>query len=232
MTGTTSRQLNRAVYHVVNWAVNEEPILGDPGAKALLLDRFRRFSAERSARIYHWVLMPNHFHLAVEVRDADDLCYLVGQVTRSFGLAWRRQNGPHGPLWHGRFHSFLVQKAGYLERLGRYIERNPLRVGLPGVAQPWDYEWSSARAYVCGVQDPLVVPAHHPGWLEMGVTDDERHDSYARYLLSPWERTEDEQRFRSVGPAGVVGDRRFQKTRRQPRGPAATRPRRRRQQPV
>ena len=60
-----------------------------------------------------------------------------------------------GPLWVRRFRSILVQKEGYLERLGRYIERNGLRAGLVE-ERPWEYRFCSAGAYVDGKDDGLV----------------------------------------------------------------------------
>src|SRR5262249_43184211 len=60
-----------------------------------------------------------------------------------------------GHLVQGRFKSPLVQREGYWLGCGRYIERNPLAAGL--VAAPWDYPWSSCRAYACGAADPLLT---------------------------------------------------------------------------
>ncbi len=44
-----------------------------------------------------------------------------------------------------------------MARLGRYIERNPVVGGIEEVEKPWDYGWSSAKAYVEGVNDPHPI---------------------------------------------------------------------------
>ena len=45
----------------------------------------------------------------------------------------------------------------YLLATARYIEHNPVRAGI--AEKPEDYRWSSARAHLCGVDDPLVSVA-------------------------------------------------------------------------
>src|SRR5271157_4558109 len=47
----------------------------------------------------------------------------------------------------GGVKSPVIQCEGYLLSCGRYIERNPLEAGL--VTEPWQYAWSSCRAYAC-----------------------------------------------------------------------------------
>ncbi len=64
-------------------------------------------------------------------------------------------------MWQGRFRSVTVQKEGYLGRLGRYIERNPVRAGIADT--PWGYGFSSAAFYVGRRKDdPFVVLSDHP----------------------------------------------------------------------
>ncbi len=66
-----------------------------------------------------WCLMSNHFHLAVEVDRVEDLSYYQGQVCRRYIMDYHQRDGGSGYLWQGRFRSMLIEKAGYLERLGR-----------------------------------------------------------------------------------------------------------------
>jgi putative transposase len=62
----------------------------------------------------------------------------------------------------------------------RYVERNPMRVGL--VAEPEEYAWSSARGHVYRCADPLVTAGNPfersiPDWkayLSEGESDEWR----------------------------------------------------------
>src|SRR5262245_52257356 len=60
-----------------------------------------------------------------------------------------------GHLWQGRFYSCVLSDS-HLWTATRYVERNPVRAGI--VKRAEDYEWSSARAHVYGVDDSLVDP--------------------------------------------------------------------------
>src|SRR5262249_6196065 len=61
---------------------------------------------------------------------------------------------------------------------GRYIERNPVAAGL--VAVPWDYPWSSSRAYALGEPDPLLT--EDPCYTELSP-DPERRRQLWRGVL-------------------------------------------------
>ena len=62
---------------------------------------------------------------------------------------------------------------------GRYIERNPLEAGL--VTEPWQYAWSSCRAYASGAADPLL--AENSYYLEWGVDDGSRQRRWREFLI-------------------------------------------------
>jgi putative transposase len=52
-----------------------------------------------------------------------------------------------------------VPAEAYMLSCGRYIERNPVDAGI--VADPWEYRWSSCRAYALGEADPLLARNAH-----------------------------------------------------------------------
>ena len=91
----------------------------------------------------------------------------------------------------------------------RSIERNPVQEKSLAIKRPWEYEWSSAKAYVNTTDDGLVEIALDPVWQNMGRTDATRSHCYRKYLLSPRERVEDEQMFNEGSWA--IGDEGFLK---------------------
>jgi putative transposase len=93
----------------------------------------------------------------------------------------RSCDGRHGFVGHllqGRFKSPVVQREGYWLSCGRYIERNPLVAGL--VAVPWDYPWSSCRAYACGEADPLLT--EDPCYTELSPEPARRQQLWREFL--------------------------------------------------
>jgi len=154
-------RLGRGVFHVMNRSINRRWILEDDADRQFFVDLLVRFRAGYALNVYHWAVMSNHFHLAVETLTLPDLSSYVGKVTRRFSTYHHRRYGGCGPLWVPRFKSVLVQKEGYLGRLGRYIERNGLRAGAVRTT-PWEYRFCSAAAYVSGRNDGLASPRRPP----------------------------------------------------------------------
>jgi putative transposase len=87
--------------------------------------------------------MPDHWHLVLWPRKDGDLSAFVGWLTLTHTQrlhAGRRSLG-RGPVYQGRFKSFLVQPDEHLWMVCRYVERNPVRAGLCKRANQW--HWSS-----------------------------------------------------------------------------------------
>ena len=55
-----------------------------------------------------------------------------------------------------------------------YVELNPVRAGMAATSET--YPWSSARAHVCGDEDPLL--ATHDVYLHLGATPDDRQQAW------------------------------------------------------
>jgi putative transposase len=68
----------------------------------------------------------------------------------------------------------VVQNEQYLWAAARYIEHNPLKVGLAQSAQ--EYPWSSAKAHLTGVDDPVLSS---PSWL-----DPSERNAYAGFVFA------------------------------------------------
>lgn len=105
----------------------------------LLAESVRRFEWILDA----YVLMSNHFHLLIELTCeslSEGMKWLNGEYARHFNAAHSRV----GHLFQGRFDSPLVERQTYFEEVLRYVVLNPVRAGLVG--HPQDYEWSSYRA--------------------------------------------------------------------------------------
>jgi REP element-mobilizing transposase RayT len=96
--------MGRGVYHVFNRGLN------DALDRNFFVDLLRRLRNGFRLNVYHYVVMSNHFHLAVEVLDSRELSSYVGGVCSMYSRHWHRKNGGgHGPIWQGRFKSVVVQ---------------------------------------------------------------------------------------------------------------------------
>ena len=196
-------RLGPGVFHVLNRGINGTWIIQAEADKLFLRDLFVRFKQDFRINVYPWAIMSSHLHLAAETVTMADLSAYMGKVCRRYTMYHHQKYGGGGPLWVRRFRSILVQKEGYLERLGRYIERNGLRAGLVE-ERSWEYRFCSAGAYVDGKDDGLVEVARHPVWGDLSIKQPKRRRAYAAFLLDEADAKEDEPGFKSS--RGVVGD--------------------------
>jgi putative transposase len=75
-------------------------------------------------------------------------------VNQSYTNHIKRKCDYFGHLWQGRYNDFYIAKESYLLECGRYIERNPVRVGI--VQEPGAWIWSSYRHHAEGEENPLI----------------------------------------------------------------------------
>jgi len=83
----------------------------------------------------------------------DGLRASIGEAHRRYTRRINFREGWRGHLWQERFHSFLMDE-NYLLSTVWYVENNPVKANL--CVRPEDWEWSSARAHIEGVDDILV----------------------------------------------------------------------------
>jgi putative transposase len=107
-------------------------------------------------------------------------------LLRSYVHHFHQRSGFVGPLWQGRFKSPAIERDGYLLSCGRYVERNPVEAGL--VSKPWEYPWSSCRAYALGELDALLNS--NPLYEELAATAERRRQLWREFLLGADEKEE------------------------------------------
>ena len=155
------RWTDAACYHVLNRGYARETVFHDDEDRAYFLSLLARYADRFGLRLYHYTLIDNHFHLLMQLPQARFLSRLMAGLLVSYWHHYRRRYGLVGHLFQGRFRSPAVQVEGYLPSCGRYSERNPVEARL--VKRPWEYRWSSCRAYAFGEND--VLRARNP-WYE------------------------------------------------------------------
>ena len=142
--------------------------------KGLLCEYSKRFES----KIYHWVIMPTHYHLVFEFEDPVVISKFMAGLHRAYSHYYHKQYDMVGFLWQGRFKLQPIQKELYLKNCGRYIERNPMRAGI--VDDACKYEHSSARFYCLGQKDGITQIS--PDFEHFGKSSTERQVAYKEFL--------------------------------------------------
>ena len=121
------------------------PFLSDPHSKSVVETALEETRSRHNARIYAYVLMPNHVHLLINEPPS----ILLDQFLKSFKqAASRKLKGDRKRFWQARYYDANIGGEDARQEIIRYIHRNPVKRGL--VARPHDYPWSSFRHYITG----------------------------------------------------------------------------------
>ncbi len=120
-------------------------LLQAPGAKETFEAVLEEVRARHSARVYAYVLMPEHVHLLINEPPQIQLAQFLKAVKQ---VTSRKLRGPRGKFWQERYYDSNIRGEIARSEVIRYIHRNPVERGL--VAKPQDWQWSSFRHYAMG----------------------------------------------------------------------------------
>ena len=141
------------LYHVISRGNQKQKIFLDEKDLKTYLSYLSEYKVRYSFRLYAYVLMPNHFHLLVEVGEIP-LSKIMQSLLFRYTRYFNRRYGKVGHLFQGRYRGILCDRDVYLLGLVRYIHLNPVRGRL--VSDPEEYRWSGHLSYLGRGKDDLV----------------------------------------------------------------------------
>lgn len=151
--------------------------------RALLAQALHRFDAQALA----YALMPEHYDLLLFTRRAN-LSPLMRHVNGVYTQHQQRRHRFSGPLFQGRFHAVLVDRERHLLDACRYVDLNPVRLGLARGAADWAGSSFRALAGMEAAPDWLDVDGLHTHLLGRLATTPAQHrlagERYARLVAS------------------------------------------------
>jgi putative transposase len=138
-------------FHVLDRGNNRQIVFRAEADFGYYLRLLRRYKDELKFELYHFCLMPNHFHLVLEPTIEGSLPKIMMRLALAYSWYFNHRYGGVGHVWQGRYKSSLVDKEDYFIRCGLYVELNAVRAGL--VSKPEDWRWSSYRFHAFGETD-------------------------------------------------------------------------------
>ena len=145
-------------HHITQRGNRRAPIFKEPNDREVYMDLLGRSAERHSLRVWAYTLMTNHVHLVVVPEDESSLSSTIRDAHGGYATYFNRTYRGVGHLWHCRFYSSALDSR-HLRAAVRYVERNPVRVGLVGRAE--DYAWSSAAAH-CGLREDFLLADECP----------------------------------------------------------------------
>ncbi|NWA00704.1 REP-associated tyrosine transposase [Pseudomonas gingeri] len=122
---------------------DRKPIFADWQTGRLLVQQFRQAQVEGLADSLTWVVMPDHFHWLIELKNSTLPELMLATKSRSARKINARL-GRSGRLWQKGFHDRAIRREESLLAVARYIIANPLRAGLVTRIRDyplWDAAW-------------------------------------------------------------------------------------------
>lgn len=171
-------------HHITQRGNNRATVFFDDEDRQTYLKLLAGYAEKYHLQIWAYCLMNNHIHLLAVPETETSLSRGIGLTNQVYTQYLNRKLNQSGRIWQNRFFSCVVENNQYLWAVARYIERNPLKVGLVEKAEV--YRWSSAKAHITGASDTLLgatswlSPQDQSTYAEFVVTEDEDTDNAIR----------------------------------------------------
>ncbi len=143
-------------YHIYNRGINSCTIFNSEGNFGYFLKLYKKHIVP-IAETYAWVLMPNHFHFLVRIKEmnipknpsgfenltglAKPSSQYFSNLFNAYSKAFNKKNNRHGSLFERPFKRKLIETEKYLKQVLIYIHNNPVHHGFTEHAV--EYQWSS-----------------------------------------------------------------------------------------
>ena len=143
------------------------------------LELISKYKIEHPFDLYHYCLMSNHTHFLVNTNKASDFSTFMKKLNLAYFYHYKKEYSWVGHLWQDRFKSQTVGKDAYFIQCGKYIELNPIRAGIVG--KPEDYNYSSYKYYSEGQKNTLLTKDFL--YDELGPDELSRRQNYKEIIV-------------------------------------------------
>ena len=213
---------------------NHLPGRSDDRDRGHFLDLIAEMVPRFRVGLHCYVLMDNHYHLLLELTEAN-LSRAVQWLNVSYSVWYNRRHGRSGHLLQGRFKSVAVDPEEWGLELSRYLHLNPVRVKALGWSKAHrqgqrvglspaprteevrrrieilrEYRWSSYRAYLGRVGAPQWLECERVLGLGGGRKTEQRR-RYREYVERAVREGLEESPWESVREQVVLGGAQFLK---------------------
>jgi putative transposase len=167
-------------YHVINRAVGRLKIFTSEKDYQLFVDLLTEAREKTGMNIFAFTIMPNHWHLVLFPENTGDMKRFMHLLTNAHTRKVHTitKTTGTGPLYQGRYKSFMINDDVHLLTVIKYVERNPVRAGITKLVEDW--KWGSGRIRRYGTakqkqllsEGPTVLPRNYYSWVNAADKED------------------------------------------------------------
>jgi len=189
------REYAGACYHVINRGRSRQIIFARRDSARTFIETLGETARRFHWRVHAYVVMLNHFHLAVETPEAN-----LGAGMHWLQVTWARRWQELGRAtsrpFQDRYKALLVEPSRSLADVANFIHLNPARARVVPAHRLANYPWSSLPRFIAKARPtwlaPEVILRETGPWMDSpaGWTQYQRHlikltsDDASRHSLS------------------------------------------------
>ena len=128
------------------------PLLGTPEARRVFEQTLERVRQWYALYVTGYVVMPEHVHLLISEPERGNLAIAIQMLKQ---ITAHQLKTTSDAFWLARYYDFNVWSESKVVEKLRYMHRNPVNREL--VELPGDWEWSSFRHYLSGVEGVIEI---------------------------------------------------------------------------
>lgn len=136
------RSIRFAYYTLTTTVAKRRRIFTDEASVKCVVDALRQSDHEHRSRTFAWVVMPDHVHWLMQLRD-DDLSRCVqcfkSRSARAFNLLHESEGAA---VWQRGYYDHCIRSQDALSTHAQYLIENPVRAGLVTVPEDYPHQWN------------------------------------------------------------------------------------------
>jgi len=145
-------QKAEALHFITFSCFHRLPFLEAPATKETFESVLEQTRLRHQARVYAYVLMPEHIHLLIN----EPPLILLAQFLKALKqITSRKLRGDRRQFWQDRYFDANIYGETERSEVIKYIHRNPVKRGL--AASPEQYRWSSFNHYATGIRGVVEI---------------------------------------------------------------------------
>jgi REP element-mobilizing transposase RayT len=145
-----------ACYHVINRGNYRRALFAPKGAAESFQACLLEAAARCGWRLHAFVIMRNHFHLAVETPEpnlSEGMKWLQG----TWAARFNRFRGETGRPFQGRYKALHVEPGHALAQVAHYIHLNPVRARVVPAERVAEHPWGSLPLFLGRARPDCLV---------------------------------------------------------------------------
>jgi putative transposase len=132
------------IYFITVVCKNRERRFIDFNIASAICRKISDSSTWADATLIAWVLMPDYFHLLLQLGEKTSLQAVMKRANMLLAMTANRLSRRKGQVWQSAYFDHALRREEYVESVARYMIANPVRAGLVadiGLYPFWDVAW-------------------------------------------------------------------------------------------